>query len=62
MIDIGRCTSCQRDECLKPKARDLYPEQGCADWQTKEACSIDASWPAALSKEVDEAMAKGIDR
>lgn len=34
---IGRCTTCERTECIKPKARDMYPEQGCADWQTAES-------------------------
>lgn len=55
MNNIGRCTSCQRDGCVKPKARELLPELGCADWETKEISNIDVTWPEALSKEVDEA-------
>lgn len=31
-IQIGRCSSCERAICPKPKAKQLYPEQGCTDW------------------------------
>lgn len=31
-IQIGRCSSCKHNACPKLKARQLYPELGCADW------------------------------
>lgn len=40
-IDIGRCTSCYQEPCVKPGAKQRFPEQGCADWQGKEPFNWD---------------------